>query len=124
MPTARPSTVPAYIDAAPAAARPHLRKLRALLRKVAPKATETIKWNAPFYVEPRFLFSFSAHKAHLDFAPSQDTLQAFADELAGHRTTKNYLQVAYGEPLPVDLIRRMAAHRVAAVAARSDDSFW
>ena len=124
MPTARPSTVPAYIDAAPAAARPHLRKLRAMLRKVAPKATETIKWNAPFYVEPRFLFSFSAHKAHLDFAPSQDTLEAFGDELAGHRTTKNYLQVAYDEPLPEDLIRRMAEHRVAAVAARSDDSFW
>ena len=93
-------------------------------RAAAQGGPETIKWNAPFYVEPRFLFSFSAHKAHLDFAPSQDTLEAFGDELAGHRTTKNYLQVAYDEPLPEDLIRRMAEHRVAAVAARSDDSFW
>ena len=67
---AKPTTVAAYFRAAPAAALPHLRRLQALLREVAPEAEETIKWGAPFFVEPRFLFAYSAHKAHLNFTPS------------------------------------------------------
>ena len=47
----RPTTVAAYIRAAPPEGRPHLRKLRAILRSAAPKARETIKWGNPFFVE-------------------------------------------------------------------------
>ena len=57
----RPATIDAYIAAAPAAGQPHLRQLHALLQGVAPKAEQLIKWGHPFFVEPRFLFSFSAH---------------------------------------------------------------
>lgn len=120
----KPATIPEYIDAAPAAGRPHLRKLHALLKKAAPHAEEAIKWGTPFFVEPRFLFAFSAHKAHLDFAPSPAVLEAFRKELAAHETTKNFLKVRYDEPLPEDLIRRMARHCVAALRARKGDSFW
>src|SRR5687767_16011405 len=35
----------------------------------------------PCFVEPRFLFSFSAFKAHLNFAPSAATLQRFRKEI-------------------------------------------
>lgn len=121
----RPTTIAEYIRAAPREGQPHLRRVHAILKSVAPPgAEEAIKWGAPFFVEPRFLFSFSAQKAHLNFAPSQAALEAFRDELAAHRTTKNYLQVPYTAPLPEDLIRRIAEWSVRHVRERADDSFW
>jgi uncharacterized protein YdhG (YjbR/CyaY superfamily) len=113
-----------YIAKAPPEGRAHLERLYALLKSVAPDAQEAIKWGMPFFVEPRFLFSFSAHKAHLDFAPSAAVLEQFRDELAGHRTTKNFLQVRYDEKLPEALIRKLARQQLKAVRARSGDSFW
>ncbi len=124
MATKRPATIAEYIGAAPLAGQPHLRRLHAILKGAAPEAKETIKWGTPFFVEPRFLFAFSAHKAHLDFAATPATLDAFREELETHKTTRNYLQVPYDEPLPEDLIRRMAERRVLEVGQREDDSFW
>jgi uncharacterized protein YdhG (YjbR/CyaY superfamily) len=120
----RPTTIPEYIRAAPREGQPHLRRLYKILRKAAPDAEEAIKWGSPFFVEPRFVYAFSAYKGHLDFAPSTTALKAFGEELKKHRTTKNYLQVPYDEPLPEDLIRRIAEYRVREVRERQDDNFW
>lgn len=120
----RPTTIAEYIRAAPRDGQSHLRRLYRILRNVAPDAEETIKWGVPFFVEPRFLFSFNAYKAHCNFAPTPEALKAFRDELKAHRTTKNYLQIPYDEPLPEDLIRRIAEYRVRAVRERKDDGFW
>jgi len=124
LPTKRPTTIEQYIKAAPKAGQAHLRKLRAILEEVAPDAEQTMKWNAPFFIEPRFLFSFSAFKAHCCFAPSPDALKAFAIELEPYKTTKNYLQIPYTDPVPEDLVRKIAKHRVKMVREREDDGFW
>ena len=120
----RPATIPVYIRAAPREGQPHLRRLYKILKSVAPDAEETIKWGAPFFVEPRFLFSFSAYKAHCNFAPTPAALEAFRRELDKHQTTKNFLQIPYDEPVPEDLIRRIAERRLQDVRARQDDGFW
>jgi uncharacterized protein YdhG (YjbR/CyaY superfamily) len=120
----RPTTIAEYIQAAPPQAQPHLRRLYAILKSVAPEAEEAIKWGTPFFVEPRFLFAFSAHKAHCNFAPTPAALEAFREELKEHRTTKNYLQIPYDEPVPEDLVRRIAEHRLQVVRERDDDAFW
>jgi uncharacterized protein YdhG (YjbR/CyaY superfamily) len=120
----RPATIAAYIQAAPREGQPHLRKLYAILRGVAPEAEETIKWGNPFFVEPRFLFAFSAHKAHLSFAPSAAALAAFGKELGKHKTTKHMLQIPYDQPLPEELLKRIAEFRARVVSEREDDAFW
>ena len=120
----RQATIAEYIRAAPREGQPHLRRLYAILKSVAPEAEETIKWGTPFFVEPRFLFAFSAHKAHLNFAPMAAGLEPFRKELKRHKTTKNYLQVPYNDLLPEDLIRRIAKHQLRAVRERQDDAFW
>jgi uncharacterized protein YdhG (YjbR/CyaY superfamily) len=120
----RPTTIAEYIRAAPREGQPHLRRLYALLKSVAPNAEETIKWGVPFFVEPRFLFSFSAHKAHLNFAPTEAALKAFRKELEEHKTTKNFLQIPYDESLPEELIRKLARYRLQDLRARRDDAFW
>lgn len=120
----RPTTIAAYIEAAPPAGRPNLRRLHEILKSVAPQAQEAIKWGTPFYVEPRFLFAFSAHKAHISFAPSAPVLEKFRKELAKHKTTKETLQLPYSEPLPEALIRKIATYRLQVVSERDDDAFW
>ena len=124
MPKDRPTTIAAYIRAAPREGQPHLRRLHAILKSVAPKAEEVIKWGTPFFVEPRFLFAFSAHKAHLSFAPMAAAMQAFRKELEGHETTKNFLKIPYDEPVPEALVRKMARYCLKVVSEREDDAFW
>lgn len=120
----KPTTIAEYIAAAPAEGRPHLERIFALLKEVAPEAEPVMKWNTPFFIEPRFLFSFAAFKSHLSFAPSEETMVKFNKELSGHPTTKNLLKVPYNASLPEDLIRKIAVNRVAELQARKDDSFW
>jgi uncharacterized protein YdhG (YjbR/CyaY superfamily) len=124
MASKRPTTIAEYIRAAPREGQPHLRRLYAILKSVAPKAEETIKWGTPFFVEPRFLFAFSAHKAHLNFTPMAAGLEPFRKELAKHKTTKGMLQIPYDKPLPEALVRKIAQYRVRDVRGRKDEAFW
>ena len=124
MARARPATIADYIQSAPRQAHPHLRRLYAILKSVAPEAEETIKWGVPFFVEPRFLFSFSAFKSHCVFAPTPAALKRFRNELKDHKTTKNFLQIPYDTPLPENLIRKIAEYRLATMRERKDDAFW
>ena len=119
-----PTTIAAYIRAAPREGQPHLRRLYAILKRVAPAAQEAIKWGTPFFVEPRFLFAFSAHKAHCNFAPTAAALEAFRKELEKHKTTKRFLQIPYNKPLPQDLVRKIAEYSLRNVREREDDAFW
>ncbi len=124
MASKRPATIAEYIRAAPREGQPHLRRLYAILKSVAPQAQQMMKWNTPFFVEPRFLFSFSGHKAHCNFAPTEAALEAFREELKDHPTTKNFLQIPYDRPVPEELIRKIAEYRLRVVSERQDDSFW
>jgi uncharacterized protein YdhG (YjbR/CyaY superfamily) len=120
----RPTTIAEYIQAAPREGQPHLRRLHAILVSVAPEAVKTIKWGVPFYVEPRFLFAFSAHKAHLNFVVMTSGLRPFRKELKKHGTTKGALQVPYNKSLPEDLVRKIAEYRLRDVREREGDAFW
>jgi len=81
----RPTTTDEYIQAAPSEGQPHLRRLYAILKSVAPEAEEVIKWGNPFFVEPRFLFAFSAHKAHCNLMQALRSRLQSAVVIAGTR---------------------------------------
>ena len=119
---AKPTTIPAYIAAAPKEAQAKLKELRAILKRVVPKATEAIKWGSPVFEEKRILFAYTAHRTHLNFMPTRSTLQHFKEELAPYTTGKDTIQFPYDQPLPKELIRRIAVHRVADV--RVNDARW
>lgn len=111
MPT-RPTTVAAYIQAAPKAAQARLRELRAILKSAAPEATEAIKWGSPVLEGERILFAYTAHRTHMNFMPTGSSLAPFKDELAPFKTGKDTVQFPYDKPLPRALILRIAKHRV------------
>ena len=124
MASKRSTTIDEYIRAAPREGQPHLRRLYAILKRAAPRAEEAIKWGTPFFIEPRFVFAFSAHKAHCSFAPSLAAMRAFSKELAKHETTRSLLKIPYDKPVPEALVRKMAGYCVRAVRERKDDGFW
>ena len=108
----RSTSVAQYIAAAPKQARAHLRELRALLRKAAPNARETIKWSTPVYEEHRILFAFAAFKTHLNFMPTPSAMRPFTEALRSYKTGKGSIQLPYEKPLPKALLRKIAAQRV------------
>ncbi|HEX2990794.1 MAG TPA: DUF1801 domain-containing protein [Anaerolineales bacterium] len=118
----KPKTVDEYIKEAPKEAQEKLREIRAILKTVAPKATETLKWGSPVFEEGRILFSYSAHKSHLNFSPTGPAMEPFSEELATFKTGKDTIQLAYDKPLPRGLIRRIAAYRAKQV--RENDARW
>lgn len=117
-------TIEDYIQDMPAEGQGHLRRLYVILKSAAPEAQEAIKWGFPFFIEPRFLFAFSAFQKHFNFTPNAEGLAPFREELASYKTNKGSLQVYYKDPLPEDLIRRIAEHRVQCLKERQDDAFW
>lgn len=118
----KPTTVDEYIAAAPVQAQEMLQEIRALLKEVAPHAKEAIKWGQPVMEEKRILFAWSAHKSHLNFMPTRSTVDVFREELTDYTTGKDTIQFPYNQPLPKDLLVKIAAHR--AWDVRENDSRW
>lgn len=102
--------VDAYIAAAPKAAQPHLRQLRALILEAAPKAEERISYKMPYFNYRGNLVYFAAFKNHVGLYPA-----GYAEkypELRRYMAGKGTLRFPYAEPLPVALIRRFVKQRV------------
>ena len=122
MPKAKPKTVDEYIKVAPQEAQRKLREIRTILKKVAPNAKEILKWGSPAFEEGRILFSYSAHKSHLNFFPTGPAMKPFQQELTKFKTGKDTIQFPYDKPLPKGLIRKIAAFRAKQV--RENDARW
>jgi hypothetical protein len=72
--------VDAYIAKAPAFAQPLLTEVRKRIHKAVPNATETIKWNVPFYeLNGKLLASMAAFKKHTKFGVWQDMKPEMVD---------------------------------------------
>lgn len=118
----KPTTIAQYIAAAPKEGQEKLRELHAILKEVAPNATEAIKWGSPVLEEKRILFAFSAFKSHLTFMPTRSSLEPFKAELSEYKTGKDTIQFPYDKPLPKALIRKIATFRAKEV--REDGALW
>jgi uncharacterized protein YdhG (YjbR/CyaY superfamily) len=120
--TAARSPVDKYIASAPEHAREKLIELRAILREVAPNATENIKWGSPVFEENRILFSYKAFRSHINFMPTRTALEPFKEALAGFKTGTDTIQLPYDKPLPKTLIKKIATYRARDV--RENDARW
>ncbi len=118
----KPTTVTEYIKDKPKEAQEKLRELRAILKEVAPKAKEALKWGSPVFEEDRILFAYTAFKSHINFMPTHSSLEPFKKELAEYKTGKDTIQFPYDKPLPKALIKKIAAYRARDV--RENDAKW
>lgn len=118
----KPTNIAEYLQAAPEAGQEKLKELRAILKEVAPTARELLKWGKPAFESDTILFAYSAHKSHLSFIPTGPALKPFEKELSGYTVKKDSVQFFYDQPLPKELIRKIAAYRKQDVEER--DAKW
>ena len=100
--------------------RAALDELRALLRETVPGADETMAYGIPTLdLHGRHVLHFAGYARHVGLYPTPSGMRAFDAELARYVHGKGSVRFPLGEPLPVELIRRIAAFRVAEVEAEA-----
>lgn len=114
------TTIDEYIAEFPPETQAVLQEVRALIRSVAPEATETISYAIPtFDLNGKHLVHFAGYARHVGLYPTPSGMVEFADELAPYKSGKGSAQFPLGTPLPTDLIRRIVEFRVAEAARKS-----
>jgi len=101
-----------YIAGYPKDVQIALRKMRATIKKAAPKATEAISYGIPTFKLEGNLVHFGGFKTHIGFFPGSSGVKAFQKELSAYDTSKGTVRFPLGEPLPLALIGKIVRLRV------------
>ncbi|MDD4363761.1 MAG: DUF1801 domain-containing protein [Atribacterota bacterium] len=96
-----------------------LQQIRNTIRKVAPDAVETIKYQMPTFVLHENLVHFAAHKKHIGFYPTPSGREKFKDEIAVYKHAKGSVQFPIDKPIPLKLIEKVVAFRVKEVEKKA-----
>jgi uncharacterized protein YdhG (YjbR/CyaY superfamily) len=107
----KPKTVNDYIKALPKDVRIKVREIRAIVRKAAPGAEESIKWSMPAMSKGRIIVMYAGFKNHVSLFPTPSGIKAFAKELKGYTITKGTIQFPLDRKLPAGLIKKITAFR-------------
>ena len=116
----QPSTVDEYIAQFPEDVRQILAQLRALIKELAPAATERMAYGMPGYYLNGPLVYFAGFQHHIGFYPIPSGVEAFKEELAAYKSAKGSVQFPLGKPMPFDLIGRIVSYRLAENLAKAD----
>jgi uncharacterized protein YdhG (YjbR/CyaY superfamily) len=93
--------------------RSALARLRAQIRKAAPKAEEVISYRIPTYRQSGPLVHFMATTKHLSFiVVSAGAIAAFRGELAAFDVSGRTIRFSARKGLPAGLVRRIVRARV------------
>ena len=112
MPTESPKTIDDYLATHPAEVQKILQKIRRLIAKTAPDATEAMAYGIPTFRRKTNLVHFAGFKTHIGFYPSPSGIAAFRDEIAKYKWAKGSVQFPLDQPIPYDLIEKIMRFRV------------
>jgi uncharacterized protein YdhG (YjbR/CyaY superfamily) len=107
------TTIDEYIAAYPADVQEVLQKVREVVQTAVPQATEAISYGMPTFKLQGNLVHFGAFKSHLGFYPVPSGLEQFKEELAQYKGGKGSVQFPYNQPIPYELIGKIAQFRAA-----------
>lgn len=96
-----------YIADFPDDVQASLEKVRAAIKKAAPRADEAIKYQIPTFVLNGNLISFAGYKNHIGLYPGSRAIEEFEDQLSGYTTSKGTVQFPLDKPVPVGLINKI-----------------
>lgn len=114
----KPATVDDYIAQSPEEVRPILEKIRATIRRAAPKATERISYRMPAFFQDGVLVYIGAFKNHIGLYPPVCGDEALKAEVAPYEGEKGNLRFPLDRPIPYGLISRIVKSHVRENAAR------
>ena len=109
----RSADVDAYIVALAPTAAAHLAAVRDALHAGIPEGSETIRYDMPaILLGGRYAIHFAAWKAHAGLYPVPPLGDPLEAEVAPLRTGKDSVVLRYRDPVPTDLVTRIAARVV------------
>jgi uncharacterized protein YdhG (YjbR/CyaY superfamily) len=99
-----------YISSFPEDVQIILEQVRRTIRNAVPTAEETIRYQIPTVtLNGRHLVYFAAWKHHIGLYPVPVADEAFEQELAPYRAARGTVRFPLREPIPYDIIERLAA---------------
>ena len=107
-----PRNIDEYIAGFPSEVQEKLQRMRAAIRKAAPRAQEAIKYAMPTFTLNGNLVHFAAYKNHIGFYPAPRALQEFSEELSKYEGSKGAVRFPLDKPLPIGVIQRIVKYRV------------
>ncbi len=115
--------VDAYIADCPPSVRPLLETVRAVIRAVAPDATEVVSYQMPGYsyegYDYKGMFAwFGLQSRHVGLYLRPPTVADFRKELKGYSTTKSAVHLPLDYPVPEALIRKLVRASLRNMKAR------
>ena len=109
----KPSTIDEYIASFPDDVQGILETMRRTIKKAAPTAEETIRYQMPtFKLNGKNLVHFAAFKHHIGFYPIPSGITAFQKELSVYKQGKGSVQFPLDKTMPYDLVKRIVLFRV------------
>ena len=88
-----------------------MQTVRQTVKTAVPQATEAISYGMPTFKLEGNLVHFGGAKNHLGFYPAPSGISAFQAELARYKSSKGAVQFPYDQPIPYDLISKIAQFR-------------
>lgn len=121
MPKVRFESVADYLAAQPPEGRRALERIRAAVLNAVPQAQETISYNMPTVIlHGKTLLHFAVWKDFCSVYPANSRLlEALGNELKRFLTEKSTLRFPLSEPLPLELIERVATFRAEEISSRN-----
>jgi uncharacterized protein YdhG (YjbR/CyaY superfamily) len=105
------ATIDDYIKAFPVDVQKSLKEIRATIKKVEPKAEECIKYAIPTFTYNGTMVSFAGWKTHIAFYPAPVGVKEFEKEIVAYKGSKSTLKFPMEQPIPLNLIGKIVAHR-------------
>ena len=107
-----PTNIDEYIAGCPPDVQAILEKIRLTIRKAAPDAEETIKYQMPTFTLKGNLVYFAAFKKHIGFYPGSKDVRKRFKTLSAYEGREGSLKFPLDRPIPYDLISKMVKFRV------------
>ena len=115
-----PQNIDEYIAGFPPDVQAILQKIRTTIRKAAPKAEETIKYQMPTFTLNGNLVHFAAFQKHIGFYPTPTGTEKFQKDLSVYKGAKGSVQFPLDKPIPFGLISKIVKFRVKENSARAE----
>jgi len=107
-----PKDMDEYITGFPHDVQEILEKIRMTIRKAAPDAEETIKYQMPTFTLKGNLVHFAAFKNHIGMYPAPSGIEKFKEDLSVYQGAKGSVRFPLDQPIPYELISNIVKFRV------------
>ncbi len=112
-----------YIAEFPTDIQKILEQIRAVIRKAAPAAGETISYQMPSYkLNGKPLVYFAAFSKHIGFYAIPTGHAAFANELSKYKQGKGSVQFPLDQPMPFELVNKLTEFCVSKNSEKSKNN--